>query len=109
MIRLMIVSMARPFPLQRDAALPGCRCRPTLPCERQTKGLRVVGLIGRTRGSTASLHEHQLYTSISEAVPALGCMALARLTHTSMSRRSGCGIKRDRFCTQACAECITGP
>src|SRR5215813_3933200 len=29
--RLMIVSMARPFPLQRDAALPGCRCRPTLP------------------------------------------------------------------------------
>src|SRR5262249_24368837 len=34
-------------------------------CERQTKGLRVVGLIGRTRGSTASLHEHQLYTSIS--------------------------------------------
>jgi hypothetical protein len=50
-----------------------------------------------------------VYTSSSEAVPALGCMALTRLTHTSMGPRSGCGIKRDRFCTQACAECITGP
>jgi len=27
----MIVSMARPFPLQRDAAVPGCRYRRTLP------------------------------------------------------------------------------
>jgi len=28
-------------------------------CGRQTKRLRVVGLIGCTRGSTASLHERQ--------------------------------------------------
>src|SRR5262249_1712805 len=52
------------LPLQRDAAAPGCQYRRTLPrcagsCERQTKRLRVVGLIGRTRGSTASLHERQ--------------------------------------------------
>src|SRR5690349_22312317 len=31
MIRLTIVSMARPFPLRRDVAVPGCRYRRTLP------------------------------------------------------------------------------
>ncbi len=44
-------------------------------CERQTKRLRVVGLIGRTRGSTASLHERQRSRSRT------WMHGLARLTH----------------------------
>jgi hypothetical protein len=75
----MIVSMARPFPLQRDAAVPGCRYRHTLArcagsCARQTKRLR-VGLIGRTRGSNATLHERQASRSRTRM------HGLARLMH----------------------------
>ena len=44
-------------------------------CERQAERLRVVGLIDRTRGSTASLHERQRSRSRTRM------HGLARLTH----------------------------
>ena len=84
--------------LQRDAAVPGCRYRHTLPrCarsyERQTKRLRVVGLIGRTRGSNASLHEAQRSRSRTRM------HGLARLTHNV-----DCSAQRVRH-----VKCITTP
>jgi hypothetical protein len=84
--------------LQRDAAAPGCRYRHTLSrctgsCERQTKRLRVVGLIGRTRGSNASLHERQRSRSRTRM------HGFARLVHNV-----DCSAQRMRH-----AKCITTP
>src|SRR5262245_186985 len=60
---------------------------PGVPGLASVKHLHVVGLIGRTRGSTASLHERQRNRSRTRM------HGLVRLTHTSMTPRSGCGMQ----------------
>jgi len=60
---------------------------PGVPGLASVKRPRVVGLIGRTRGSTASLHERQRSRSRTRM------HGLVRLTHTSITPRSGCGMQ----------------